>query len=87
MVMVVVVVVLISIAYCALIKKVLVADFFFFWVQMVSCCQRRGVRVLCSGSYHFLLCHLCSTRSPQYLPHGLAYFPCRLCKHLLTHAS
>jgi hypothetical protein len=30
---------------------------------------------------------LCSTRSPQFLPHGLAYFPCRLCKHLLTHTS
>jgi hypothetical protein len=56
-------------------------------VQMVSCCQRRGVRVLCSGSYHFLLCHLYSTRSPQFLPHGLAYFPSRLCKHLLTHTS
>ncbi len=79
-------VVLISIAYCTLIKKVLVADFF-FWMQMVSCCQRRGVRVLCSGSYHFLLCHLSSTRSPQFLPHCLAYFPYRLCKHLLTHAS
>ncbi len=84
--MVVVVVVLTSIAYCALIKKVLVTDFF-FWVQMVSCCQRRGVRVLCSGRYHFLLCHLYSTRSPQFLPHGLAYFPYRLCKHLLTHTS
>jgi hypothetical protein len=47
---------------------------------MVSRCQRRCVRVLCSGSCDFLLFHMCSARSPQLFSNGLAHFPCRLCK-------
>ncbi len=48
--------------------------------QMVSRCQRRCIRVLCSGSCDFLLFHMCSARSPQFFSNGLAHFHHRLCK-------
>ncbi len=52
----------------------------FVFNQMVSRCQRRCIRVLCSRSCDFLLFHMCSARSPQLFSNGLAHFPCRLCK-------
>jgi hypothetical protein len=55
-------------------------QFGFVFDQMVSRCQRRCIRVLCSGSCDFLLFHMCSARSPQFFSNGLAHFPCRLCK-------